>query len=142
MERHHGWHDSSTPKPAPHEPASDELVMNAVHRLQDGLQQTLVLSQRRSHTTFTERATSISKGNAAYAAMQAVTIAREWQEEAKRAYDRKFAEVAEAEKANHDAIKRTLEKTDALETHVKTVTMNSDSLAATEADFLQTLFER
>ena len=69
-------------------------------------------------------------------------MAREWQEEAKRAYDWKFAEVAEAEKANHDAIKRTLEKTDALEKHVKTVTMNSDSLAATEADFLQTLTER
>ena len=74
--------------------------------------------------------------------MQAVTVARGWQEEAKRAYDRKFAEVAEAEEAHHDAIKRTLEKTDALEKHVKTVTMNADSLAATEADFFQTLVER
>ena len=91
---------------------------------------------------YTKRLPSISKGNAAYAAMQAVTMVREWQEEAKRAYDRKFAEVAEAEKANHDATKGTLEKTNALEKHVKTVTMNSDSSAATEADFKQTLFER
>ena len=116
--------------------------MNAVHRLQDRLQQTLVLSQRRSHKTFFERATSISKGNAAYAAMQAVTVARGWQEEAKRAYDRKFAEGAGTEEAHHDAIKRTLEKTDALEKHVKTVTMKADSLAATEADFFQTLVKR
>ena len=86
--------------------------MNAVHRLQDRLQQTLVLSQRRSHKTFFERAISMSKGNAAYADMQAVR-----QEEAMRAYDWKFAEVAEAEEAHHDAIKRTLEKTDALEKH-------------------------
>ena len=61
----HGWHDSSTQKPALHELGSGELVKNAVHRLQDRLQQTLVLSQRRSHKTFFERATSISKGNAA-----------------------------------------------------------------------------
>ena len=53
-----------------------------------------------------------------------------------------LAEVAEAEDAHHDAIKRTLEKTDALEKHVKTVTMKADSLAATEADFFQTLVER
>ena len=35
---------------------------------------------------------SISKGKAAYAAMEAVTLARKWQEDAKRAYDQKFAE--------------------------------------------------
>ena len=74
--------------------------------------------------------------------MQAVTLAREWLEEATRAYDQKFAEVAETEEADHDATKCTLEKTDALENNVTTATMKADSLAATEADFFQTLIER
>ena len=92
-----GWHDSPSPFPTPTEQAPDEQVMNAVHRLQDQLQQTLALTRRRSHKTVTERATSVSKGNHAYAAMEAVIMAREWQAEAKRAYDLKFAEAAEAE---------------------------------------------
>ena len=69
-------------------------------------------------------------------------MAREWQEEAKRAYEMKFAEAAEAEETYHDAIRRTLEKTEALEKDVKTVTMRADSLAFNEADFFQTLIER
>ena len=40
------------------------------------------------------------------------------------------------------SIKRTLEKTEALERHVKTVTMRADSLVTTEAHFFQTLIER
>ena len=92
----HGWHDSRSPVPTPTEQAPDEQVMNAVHRLQDQLQQTLALTQSRSHKKVTERATSVPKGNDAYAAMEAVTLAREWQAEAKRAYDLKFAEAAEA----------------------------------------------
>ena len=39
-------------------------------------------------------------------------------------------EAAEAEETYNDAIKRTLEKTDALEKHVKTVIVRADSLAA------------
>ena len=74
--------------------------------------------------------------------MEAVVMAREWQAEAKRAYDQKFAEAAEAEETYHNATKRTLEKTEALERHVKTVTMTADSLAFNEADFFQTLIER
>ena len=139
---YHGWRDTSAPEPAHHEPAPDELVLNSVHMLQDRLQQTLVLSQRRSHKTCTERATSISKGNAAYAAMEAVIMARAWQDEATRPYDLKFAEATEAEETYHNAIKRTLEKTETLEKHVKTVTLRADSLATTEADFFQTLIER
>ena len=42
----------------------------------------------------------------------------------------------------HNAIRRTLERTEAFEKHVKTVTMRADSLATTEADFVQTLIER
>ena len=61
-------------------------------------------------------------------------MAREWQDEARHAYDLKFAETAEAEETYHSAIRHTLEKTEALEKHVKTVT--------TEADFFQTLIER
>ena len=74
--------------------------------------------------------------------MEAVVMAREWQEEAKRAYDQKFAEAAEAEETYQDAIRRTLEKTETLEKHGKTVTMRADSLVSTEADFFQTLIER
>ena len=74
--------------------APDEWVLNAVHRLQDPLQQMLALTQRRSHKTVTERATSVSKGNVAYAAMEAVIMAREWQDEARHDYDLKFAEAA------------------------------------------------
>ena len=49
-----------------------------------------------------------------------------------------FAEFAEAEEADHDAIKRTLGKTrEARQDRDK-----SDFLAATEADFFQTLIER
>ena len=135
---YHGWQDSSSPDPTSTEQAPDEQVMNAVHRSQDRLQQMLALTQRRSHKTGTERAMSVSKGNAAYVAMEAVVMAREWQAEAKRAYDQKFAEAAEAEETYHNAIKRTLEKTEALERHVKTVTMRADSLAFNEADFFQT----
>ena len=40
-----------------------------------------------------------------------------------------------------NAIKRTLEKTEALERHVKTVTMREDSLAFNEAAFFQTLID-
>ena len=100
------------------------------------------MTKRRSHKTETERATSNSKGNDAYAAVEAVIKARARQEEAKRAFDQKFADAAIAEEAYHDAIRRTLEKTEVLERHVKTVTMRADSLAFVEADFFQTLIER
>ena len=42
-------------------------------------------------------------------------------------------------KLRRPTIKRTLEKTEALERHVKTVTMRADSLAFNEAAFFQTL---
>ena len=100
------------------------------------------MTKRRSHKTGKERATSVSKGNDAYAAMEAVISAHEWQAEAKRAYDQKYAKAAEAEETCHDAIRRTLEKTEALEKHVKKVTMRSDSLAFNEMDFFQILIER
>ena len=83
----------------------------------------------------------MSSGNAAYAAIEAATRAREWQEETKRLYEQKCQEAAGAEAVYNEAIHRTLEKTEALEKHVKTVTMRSDSLAITEADFFQTLLE-
>ena len=138
---YHGWQDSSSSDPTPTEQAPNEQVANAIHRLQDRLQQMLAMTQRRSHKTGTERAASTAKGNAAYAAMEAVIMAREWQAEAKRAYDQKFVKATEVEETYHDAIRRTLEKTEALEKHVKTVTMRADSLAINEADFFQTLIE-
>ena len=74
--------------------------------------------------------------------MEAVITARAQQEEAKRVYDAKYAEAAIAEEAYHDAISRTLEKTEILERHVKTVTMGANSLTFVEADFFQDLIMR
>ena len=71
------WQDSSSLDPTPTEPAPDEQVMNAAHRSQDRLQQMLAMTQRRSHKTGTERATSVSKCNDAHAAMEAVIMASE-----------------------------------------------------------------
>ena len=136
------WTDSSTPEPTPVTQTTEEQTINAVHRLRDQLKQMTDLTKKRSHRTESERATSTSKGNDAYAAMEAVIKARAQQEEAKRVYDAKFAEAAIAEEAYHDAISRTLEKTEVLERHVKTVTMRADSLTFVEADFFQTLIER
>ena len=56
--------------------------------------------------------------------------------------EQKCQEVAEAETVHNEAIKATLEKTEALETHVKAVTMRAESSATTDADFFQTLPKR
>ena len=53
-------------------------------------------------------------------AMEAATQAREQQEEAGLAHDQKCQDAAEAETMLNDATKNTLEKTEALEKHVKT----------------------
>ena len=74
---------------------------------------------------------SKTKGNAAFAAMEAVTQARE----APEVYEQKSQEASEAGKLYNCAIMRTFEKTDALEKHVHTVTMRAESLPTTEADF-------
>ena len=42
----------------------------------------------------------------------------------------------------NDTIKDTLERADALERHVMTVTMRAESLATTDADFFKTLVNR
>ena len=120
-----GWSDSTTPEPAAPEPIPDERVTTALQRMQGHLQRTKVISQRRSQKTHTEQAVSTTRGNAAYdhEAMDPATQAREWQEE------QKSEEAAEAETVFNDVIKGTLEKTEALEKHVKTVTMRTESLA-------------
>ena len=109
-------------------------VLNAVHKLQDQLQQTLALDAeevtQNSHRTrdvgFQRQRCICSHGGL-------------WRPSGKMRPStpttRKFAEAAET---YHNAIKRTLEKTEALERHVKTVTMRVDSLVTTEADFFQT----
>ena len=53
------------------EPIPDERVTNALHMMQDHLQQTMFISQRRSQKTFTDQAASKTKGNAAFEAMEA-----------------------------------------------------------------------
>ena len=107
--------------------------------MQDHLQQTMVISRRSSQETHIEKAASKTKGNAAYEAIEAATHTRLWQAKASRRYKQK---CPEAETAYSGAIKDTLEKTEALEKHVQTVTMRAESLATTEADFSKTLLDR
>ena len=61
-----GWNESTTTELVASEPVPDERVTKALHWVQ-----TTVLSQTRSKRTHTERAATISKGNAAYAAVEA-----------------------------------------------------------------------
>ena len=65
-----------------------------------------------------------------------------WREIGRSAHDPKFADASDAEETYRNAIRGTLERTEALEKHVKSVTMRADSLATTEADFFRTLIER
>ena len=107
------------------------------------MQQTMVISQRRSQKTYTEQATSRTKGNAADEAKEAATQARERQEEAMLFHEEKCQETAEAEMIFNGTIKKALlQKTEALEKYVKTVTMRAETLATTEADFFKALIER
>ena len=55
------------------------------------------------------------------------------------ANEQKCQDAAEAGTTSNDAIKNALEKPEALEKHVKTVTMRAES---TEADFFNTLLDR
>ena len=61
----------------------DERVMNALHKMQDYLQQIMVISWRRSQKTNTEQAASRTNGNAACEATEATAQARGRQEEAR-----------------------------------------------------------
>ena len=56
-----------------------ERVTNALHVVQDHLQQTRVISQRRSQKALTEQAASKTKSDAANETTEAATQAREWQ---------------------------------------------------------------
>ena len=89
-----------------------------------------------------EQSTSKTKGDFACEAMEAVTHERERQEETRRLYEQKCHETAEAETFFSGAIKDTLENTESLEKHVKTVTMRAESLATAGADFFKTLLDR
>ena len=129
-----GWRGSSPPAPDAHEPVSDERITNALQRVQDHLQEAMAISQKRSQRTCTEQAASRTKGNAAHVAVEAVTGP-----ENTRA---KMSRSIGGWEAVNCAIMRTLEKTEALEKHVMTVTMRAESLATTEADFFQTLLDR
>ena len=75
--------------------------------------------------------------------MQATTQARDRQEEARLLCEqKKCQETAEAETIFNGTIKDTLAKTEALEKHVKTVTMRADALVTMKADFIKTLLDR
>ena len=60
------WDDSTAAYAATPEPIPDERIMNTPHKMQDHMQQTTVVSQRRAQKTYTEQAASRAKGNAAH----------------------------------------------------------------------------
>ena len=93
--------------------------MNALRMMQDHLHQTTVIFLRRCQKTFRAIRT---RGNVAYDAMEAATQARERQEETRRLYEQKCQEAGEAETIHSSAIKDTLDKAEALEKRVETVT--------------------
>ena len=81
--------------------------MNAPHVMQDHLQQTLVISQRRSQKTH-EHAASRTKRNTANESTEAASQARERQEEARLLYEQTCQEIADAETLYKGATKSTL----------------------------------
>ena len=109
--------------------------------VEDHLQQTTLIAQRRSQKMPSDKSNSPTKGNAAYEAMDALTHARERQQVARRLHEHMCQEAAEAE-TMFSTIKDTLKKAEALEKHVKTVTMRAESWATTEAHFFKTLLDR
>ena len=112
--------------------------MNALHKMQDYLQQTKVIFQRRSQKTYNQQATSRTNGNAAVLKHVNVKKKREafWGA-------RKCQETAEAETIFNGTTKKTLlQKNEALEKYVETVTMRAEALATTQVDFFKTLIER
>ena len=123
-----GWDDSS-----------DERIL---HTMQDHLQQTTVITKRRPQKMLSKQSTSKTKDDAASEAMEALTQERERQEEARCVCEQKCDEASVAQTMFNDTFKVTLEKAEALERHVKTVTMRAESLATTDGDFFYTLVNR
>ena len=68
-----GWDDSSTTTSPISESIPEGRVTNALHLMQDHLQQTTVIAQERSQKTHTEQAASKTQGNAAHEVMEAAT---------------------------------------------------------------------
>ena len=66
--------------------------------MQDHLQQTTVMTQRRSPKMRSKHTVSKTNGDAAYEAMQALTTARPRQEDARGIYDQESNEAAVADK--------------------------------------------
>ena len=76
-----------------------------------------VISQRGSQKMLSEQSTSKTKGDAACEAVEALTQARERQEEARRLYEQKCEKTAESETKFNGTIMVTLQKAEALGKH-------------------------
>ena len=86
----------------------------------------------RPEDALSELSASKTKGDTAYDALEVLTKARAQQLEAKRCYDQKCNEFAEAETNLERATGNVLEKAAGLEKHVKTTTTRAESLGMTE----------
>ena len=78
--------------------------MNALHKMQDYLQQTIVISQK----TYNQQATSRTNGNAADEAKEATTQARDRQEEARHFYQQKNVKRPQKPRRSSTARSKTL----------------------------------
>ena len=133
-----GWDDSSaTVAPAQNpEQISDERVTMALHTMQDRQQQTTVIDPLALYRKcFPNNLRLKAKGDAVYEAMKALTQAR-------RIFEQNCDEASVAETLFIGTTKDTLEEAEALERHVKTVTMRAEWLATTDVDFFKPLLNR
>ena len=118
------WDDSSTTATAQNpDQAPDERATNALHTMQDHLQQTIVISQRLAQKMLSDL----------HQRQWAMLPARTWSPPRthalckQRQNEQKCQEPVEAETIVIDTTRNTVEKTDALKKHRKTVTMRAES---------------
>ena len=107
----------------------------------DHLQQTTVISQRLAQKMLSDL----------HQRQWAMLPARTWspprthangKQRQRRTDEQKCQEATEAETILIDTTRNTVEKTDALKKHRKTVTMRAESLVTAEANFFGTLLDR
>ena len=117
--------EAATPELIP-----DERIMNTLHKMPDHMEQTMVVSQKRGAEDVhrTSRIKDRTEG-----------CLRKWR---RGSHMRKCQDAAEARAIFNGILKTLFEQSEALEKHVKTVTMRAEALATTQVDFFKALIER
>ena len=133
------WDDSTTTESAAPELISDERVMNALHKMQDNLQQTMVISQSWSQKTYNR-----SKAHQGRMEMPLMRPRRLLLKHVivkkKRSFFHEHKNVKRPQKPRRSSTapsKTLFQKTDALGKHVKTVNMRGGVLGDHGGGLLQ-----